>query len=287
MRDLDEYIRRQGDPPGVGARKWGGRYLFSNDPIVLNPPPGAISPRATRKATVINIADLDRPRLVNVQLRFASVVGAGNLTPKLPFTYDSSGGIVKIRVTVTRSPDMTAPSTSDIYDIYHGDTLPVDIVLARSLQVDVEAMTLGSEGSMWIEAAATIVDYPGPRNLVHPWEIVNQQKFVPVGNNHSGGTGAILLLHNNADRAQFTVCNTSTTRNLLIGFQPPQPDNIPATANKPTWGPPINHAAFVLPANGFYVYESPIGACFKGMVFGVWDGADASGGALVMEGTVF
>ncbi len=279
---LKDFIPRPGDNlpnnRGVGtvAQKWGGRQLFSNDPALLGVPQG----QSKQRDTLIKIADMGQTKLLNIQLRFAPIIGGvapnRNETPRLPFTYDVTGGVNKFRVYIRRTVDRTAGPIEDVFDLFPEDTLPCDIVLARELEVTVEALPLGSPGQAWCEAAATCVDYPSPKNLVHPYDIVNTQRF------EATTAVGVRLLPANKDRYHFTVCNTSTDADLLIGFASPQPDNgLPPV---PVW--PSTNGAFVLPRNQFAVYESPAAGCFKGNVMGVWSNA-GNGGALIMEGTNF
>jgi hypothetical protein len=266
---------------GGDADKWGGRNLLSNDPALLNRPtgPSVFGPSSNGQvvsATLIQIADLGRPRQINLQLRFAPVISSTNTTPRLPFSYDVVGGVNKYRVTVRRTVDRQAGPVEEVFELFPQDTLPLDIVLARELTVVVEALTLGSPGQAWVECAAALVSEPGPRNLWHPWDIVQVQRF-----ELTSAIGQRLIVENK-DRYQFTVCNTSTDADLLIGFASPTPDKVLPPV--PVW--PGTNGAFVLPRNMFAVYESPPMTCFKGNVMGVWSNA-GNGGALLMEGTVF
>jgi len=265
-----DYLSRRN--VGGDADKWGGRVLLSNDPALLNRPQG----QQQRNATLIQIADLGRNRQINLQMRFASVINTGNITPALPFSFDMVGGVNRYRVTVRRTVDRQAGPVEEIFDLFQQDTLPIDVVLARELSVNVEAMNLGSDGQGWVEMAASIVSNPGPRNLWHPYDIVNQQRF------QATSAAGLRLLAANKDRYHFTICNTSTNADLLVGFASPLPEN--AVPPVPVW--PTTNGAFVLPRNSFYVYESPAQTCFKGNVMGVWSNA-GDGGALLMEGTVF
>jgi len=257
---------------GGKAEKWGGRSLLSNDPALLNRPNG----QQRQKVTLIQIADMGRPRQVNIQMRWAPVVAANNPTPELPFTFDCRGGVNRYLVTVRRTVDRQAGPIEDQFEIFIGDTLPIDIVLCRELTVEIEAMTLGTDGQGWVECAASLVSNPGPRNLWYPYDVVNTQRF------QATSAAGLRLIPANKDRFQFTICNTSTDADLAIGFASPLPLN--AVPPVPVW--PTTNIAFVLPRGGFFVYESPTQAVFKGNVMGVWSGA-GNGGALIMEGTIF
>jgi len=256
---------------GGKADKWGGRNLFSNDPALLNLPGGL----RKRKATLIQIADMGRNRMVHVQMRFSNVVSAANLAAAF-WNFDNVTGISKIRVTVRRTVDRQAGPVEEVFDLYPQDTLPIDVVLCRELTVEVEAMDLGSSGQGWIECAACLVANPGPRNLWHPYDVVNTQGF-----RATSAVGSVLMPANK-DRYQFFITNLSTDADMLIGFASPTSDF--ALPPLPAW--PSTNGAFVLPRGGFHVYESPPEKCFKGIVTCVWSGA-GTGGALFMEGTVF
>ena len=262
---------RRGDFGG-DADKWGGRTLFSNDAALLNRPQG----QQVRSQTMVQIADLGRNRQINLQMRFANVINSSNVTPALPFSFDMVGGVTKYRVTIRRAVDRQAGPVEEVFDLFPQDTLPVDVILARELTVNVEALTLGTDGQGWVEMAAGIVSDPGPRNLWHPYDVVNQQRF------QATAAAGVRLLAANKDRYQFTICNTSTDADLLIGFASPLPNN--AVPPLPVW--PSTNGALVLPRNMYATYESPPTACFKGNVMGVWSNA-GNGGALLMEGTVF
>jgi hypothetical protein len=246
-------------------QKWGGRYLISDDAALNNT-------GTPRRVTILNTGDLGIPTPINVQLRFALNIAA-NRQPALPFVYPCHGGISLVRVTVRRGVDETSGMTTDIYNLSVNDVLPIDIITARLLQVEVEVTGFGSGSTTWVEAIATPVSEIGPINQVHPWSVPRNPAFIATT------AAETTLLAANSDRGQFFIVNTSTDADLMVQLGK-GPNGL-----GPTWGPPPR-GTYVLPRNMFAVYESPTPAGYKGTVFGIWSGA-GTGGALIHEGTVF
>lgn len=281
---LQDYIPRRGDPdpnlrPGLTSRqKWGGRSLLSNDPAVPRP--------ASSRQTLIATGDLGLVRTLNVQLRFA-VNGPAN-QPVLPFRYAAPPANATIKVTVRRGVDPTSGVTDDTY-IVEGTTanlFPIDMISARTLGVDVEAISdpAGNMTTVWVEAIATPVDYPGPMNLVHPWGIVNKQITF------SGIAGGAISLRQNSDRVQFFIVNAATDADFYIGFKSADftlPAQVIPAGDFPTIGPPPTNTALILPRGGFATYESPCPCGFKGDVLMRWSNASAAGFALITEGVAY
>jgi hypothetical protein len=262
-------VARLGNPrAAMGSqrdRKWGGRYLISDD-AALN----AIG--TPRRVTIITTGDLGVPTPVNVQLRFAVNIAA-NRQPALPFLYPCHGGISLVRVTVRRGVDETSGMTTDVYNLSVNDVLPIDIITARLLSVEVEVTGFGSGTTTWVEAIATPVNNIGALNQVHPWAVAQNPTFV------AATAAATTLLAANSDRVQFFIVNTSTDADLMIQL------GLGPNGLTPLWLP-TPRGTYVLPRNMFAVYESPTPAGFKGTVFGIWTAAP-TGGALVHEGTAF
>lgn len=282
-RLLDADARR-GDPrvPDraiTGARdKWGGRYLISDIP--------AQNARGVRRTvTVIETPDFGRPRAINVQLRWSpnQVMPDGRNVPltsdtrPVPFLPAVSLPMTRVRVRIRRSTDPTAPITDDLYTLGIADTLPIDIVTARQLSVEVTADSLAGDLIGWVEAIACLVDDVGPLYWSYPYAVTTRTAFV------AATTSATTLIAANTDRAQFVISNMSSA-NLLIQFGRTRLGDVPNAGPLPTWGPPPTGTLYLSP---FSIYESPVGWCWKGAVFGVWDAAVGGQGAIVYEGANF
>lgn len=275
---LTDYIPRPGDPrPTVGRRpdsrsqKWGGRFLISNVPAT-----NALG--IPSQVTVIQTGDLTLPTPVNIQLRFAA--NGANRQPILPFLYPLPGVAPSVTVTIRRGVDPSSSPTIDTYTLLTNDVLPIDMVTARDLGVEVSAQA-PADVTVWVEAIAAPVHDIGPVNKVQPWFFSQNPTFIATN------PAPVSLLAPNSDRVQFFICNTSTNADLLV-----QLGRGPNLA-LPQWLPfPLG--SFILPRNRFAVYESPAPVCFKGTpgdgvrgsVYGIWSNA-GDGGAMIHEGTAF
>jgi len=274
---LQDYIPRRGDEkPTMGRRpdsapqKWGGRSLISNW--------SSLATLGVRKSvTLITTGDIGIPQPVNVQLRFARNDQAdtkpGNPVP--PFDYPLHGSATQVIVRIRRGVDPSSSPTTDIYNLFVNDVLPIDIITSRFLGVEVEAAgDIGDDDVItWVEAIATPVHEIGAKNQIHPWDVAQNPGFIATS------ATATTLLGANSDRVQFFIVNTSTNADLLVQLgKGPNDDD-------PTWLPnPLG--TFVLPRNNFFTYESPCPCGFKGTVFGIWSNA-GDGGAIIHEGTVY
>jgi hypothetical protein len=269
-------------------RRWGNRQLLAVQPDD-NPLLGGLTGK--NSATLIDTGDLGKAYPINVQIRFALLVGNLNLPPgtvlngqpQLPFTdlcpFVGSGGAPEIDLifTVRRGVDPLAPVTQDRYLMPNIGTLPdaapFDTITTRTLGVDVEIVQHGLPSNparifsnLWIEAVAVVDSQVGQKDLLPGYvELLSRGFF-------AASAAPVLFLEQRVSRCQFFACNTSKTSDLyvLLGAS-----SLPAS--------PTN-ASIVLLAGGANIYESPVGG-FAGQVSGVWTGGTLDGGALITEGT--
>lgn len=248
-------------------QKWGGRYAISNWAADNNA-------GINRQVTCVQTGDLGEPVPLNLQIRFAglaSPVGQLGVSPVLPFQYPAVGSLSRVRVTIRRGSDPSASPTVDTYDVPTGFVLPIDIVTARSLGVEVEAVGFTADDTRgFIEAIVAPVTTVGPRNTAYPWSAPEDASFIATS------AVATSLLGANSDRQQFTICNTSTDADLMLQL------GLGPSGDLPRWLP-TPRGSFVLPRNQFAVYESPAGNCCKATIFGIWSNA-GNGGALIHAG---
>lgn len=249
------------------AQKWGGRYAISNwaadNNVGIN-----------RQVTCVQTGDLGEPTALNLQIRFAALatpVGTLGVSPVMPFVYPAVGSMSRVRVTIRRGSDPSASPTVDTYDVPTGWTLPIDVVTARNLGVEVEAIGFVADDTRgYIEAIVAPVTAIGPKNTSYPWSRPENAAFIATN------AAAVSLLGENSDRQQFTICNTSTDADLMVQL------GLGPSGDLPRWLP-TPRGSFVLPRNMFAVYESPAGNCCKATIYGIWSNA-GNGGALVHAG---
>jgi hypothetical protein len=267
---LADFEANAGDqlPPGKHhgsrAHRWGGVALLRN-------PNGAVTnipSNANNVATIVDTGDIGRTRNIDLQLRFAFDLNNSRSQPQLPWdnTYRGDG---TVRVTVTRGLDPDANVTVDVFDVNgpailapfgDGDSLGVDIVEARLLTVKCEL--LGALSDIWVELVATPVEEVGTAKRVVGWSRKEQRTI-------AASAVATQLAKFRPGRVQYTVCNTSTNADLIVGLD-----------NTVNWVGQVG--TFVLPRNMFAQFESDIGG-WRGELWGMWTAAP-TGNALVTEG---
>jgi hypothetical protein len=276
---LEDFAEIPGDlPPEAfdqsNMQRWGARIRVSTDNVALG------SPNA---ATVISTGDLGRSYPIDVQFRFA-LSDASTGQPVLPWSpvWPFLGGPENLLIKVRRVTDPTASFTEDDFVLQSfgtvaGATVPFDILLSRNLGIDVQFSNGGAPAeTIWVEALATIVTVPSKLNTIQGW---SQSAAAGLGGfvAATATPGNSLLLRAMPQRVQFSIVNTSTNADLILGFN-----------QAPQWTGPVGN--IILPAYvaGTHVstYESPVGG-FTGEVRGSWNNAAPNGGALVTEGSYF
>jgi hypothetical protein len=275
LHDFEEF---PGDlPPSrfdqSSMQRWGNRVQLSSDGSFKGLPQGE---------TMVSTGDLGRSYPIDVQFRFATSDPATG-QPVLPFTpiWPFLGGPENLLIRLRRVTDPTASFTETDVILQSlgsqiGSQVPFDIITSRNLGVDVQFQGGPGGEAIWIEVLATIVT-----------NISGQDRVVGFSRSTAAGLGGFiaavatpadeLLLRALPQRVQFTIVNTSTNADLILGFGQPA-----------SWAGPSGN--IILPA---YVagthastYESPVGG-FTGEVRGSWNNAAPNGGALVNQGTYF
>jgi hypothetical protein len=274
--DLQDFVPLPGDPAYVAkitskAQRWGSRFLLSTDPALLNSRP----PRARNKVTAIDTGTLPRTHQIHVQMRFA--LNGANDNPILPFTPScplSPGIAAQLQVNVRRGTDEQGATTSDAFGVDSAiGVLPFDIMPARSMGIDL-ALTAAGLTTVWVETIATIVNEPAARDKIIGWPRLSAATAPQALVAAVASPASVQFFRDRADRAQFIIVNTSANADLILSF---------GVADA-TWVGPVG--AIVLPMNGFFSYESPVGG-WRGRVTGSWNHAAPTGGALVTEGVYY
>jgi hypothetical protein len=275
--NLEDFIPHAGDPAYVAkitskAQRWGSRYLLSTDPALLNLQSGI----ARNKATAIDTGTLPRTCQIHTQMRFAlNGPNNGPILPFTPFCPLLTGIFASLQVNVRRGADEQAPSTADVFGVDQAvGVLPFDILPARSLGIDLTLVSPGGFSTVWVETISTIVNEPATRDKIIGWPRLSAATAPQALVAAVASPASVQFFRDRADRVQFIIVNTSTNANLILSF---------GTADA-TWVGPVG--AIVLPMNGFFSYESPVGG-WRGRVTGSWNHAAPNGGALVTEGVYY
>jgi hypothetical protein len=278
--ELTDFLRRPGDPPiGQVSRskrdKWGGRFLLTNDPALLNATPSI----GRRQATLIETPDLGMPRPIDIQIQFAlDSINAGTTHAPLGFFNPifpiQNVGTSFLQFRQRRAFDPSAPLQENNERITtFPEQYPFDIVVARQLGIDVELAVGAPIMTVWIDSIAAIVDVPAVRNQIPGWgNNLTTNPAIPAENFVAASAVSIpLLAIDNPARATMIIVNTSTNADLALGF-----------GRTPRWVP-TPRGSIILPRNMFSSYEG----AWTGAVFGIWSDPVPNGGALVTEGAFF
>lgn len=191
---------------------------------------------------------------------------------------DDSGLMIPIRIVVRRAVDelgsvveeqftgFSQPSGIAIPKIWIGHNLAVDVALTGALTSTTEVR---------FKAACVPVCYADPTAL-----LPEPPQFGPHGGYMTTFVNRVpaialdtLLLPSNVSRRQVFIVNNSV-QDLAVLFNPGVASLVAGAEN----------FTILLPGGSFGTYESPIGG-YTGEIRGIWRAADATGEALLTEGT--
>lgn len=164
---IEDFIPRPGDSPYVPKEKrgrWGRRAQIATADVVFNATNGGTRPG--NSVTLIDTGDLPHAVPINVQIRYAGTVFAGNATVTQPapnaFAQVPPFLTTSLLWTVRRATSVDAPVAIDQFTQTLGagglnDVAPFDVVMSRGLAIDVQIPPTAGSGTLWLEAIATPV----------------------------------------------------------------------------------------------------------------------------------